>query len=221
MGRCKGWGNKSLKSLNKSSTPLGSKVVTFVCIMGYYIMAGVVSLTYIQSECGQLDDPHRSHATGWRLSVRGRALLHSIFQVMPSTPAYVLDSDETWYTRGRSDHLSAQWICSQWQCDRSRTRQARTTTTPLKKNISHGYVNIYNIEICINSCIFSWFNWEWIKNVQNHGFTYDVGLVDVKITIGSTSLVGWVLRVTKLLHHNYFMGETRDGYIKTRIIRTQ
>ncbi len=45
-------------------------------------------------------------------------------------------------------------------------------------------------------------------------------LVDVKSAVGTTSLVGWVIRVTTLVH-NYFMGETRDGYVKTRIIRAQ
>jgi hypothetical protein len=29
MGRCKGWGNKPLKSLNISSTPLGSSLRYF------------------------------------------------------------------------------------------------------------------------------------------------------------------------------------------------
>ena len=45
-------------------------------------------------------------------------------------------------------------------------------------------------------------------------------LVDVKSAVGSTSLVGWVIRVTTLVH-NYFMGETRDVYVKTRVIRAQ
>ena len=58
---------------------------------------------------------------------------------------------------------------------------------------------------------------------MKHGITislYDVDLVDVKSAIWSTSLVGWVFRVTILLHR-YFMGETRDGYIETRVIRAQ
>ena len=45
-------------------------------------------------------------------------------------------------------------------------------------------------------------------------------LVDVKSAVGTTSLVGWVIRVTTLVH-NYFLGETRHGYIETRIIRAQ
>ena len=58
---------------------------------------------------------------------------------------------------------------------------------------------------------------------MKHGITislYDVDFVDVKSAIWSTSLVGWVFRVTTLLHR-YFMGETRDGYIETRVIRAQ
>ncbi len=55
---------------------------------------------------------------------------------------------------------------------------------------------------------------------QNHEFTYDVNLGDVKSAIRSRSLVGWVIRVTTVLH-SYFMGEARDGFIETRVIGAQ
>lgn len=56
--------------------------------------------------------------------------------------------------------------------------------------------------------------------MQNFEFEYDVNLEDVRSSLGVRSLVGYVIRVTTLLH-DYFMGETREGYIETRIIRAQ
>ena len=56
--------------------------------------------------------------------------------------------------------------------------------------------------------------------LQSHQFSYDVNLDDVRSAMGSRSLAGWVVRVTTSVH-NYFMGETRRGFIETRIIRAQ
>jgi hypothetical protein len=56
--------------------------------------------------------------------------------------------------------------------------------------------------------------------VQTHEFSYAVDLNDVRSAMGTRSLAGWVIRVTTSVH-NYFMGETRRGFIETRVIRAQ
>lgn len=47
-----------------------------------------------------------------------------------------------------------------------------------------------------------------------------MNLNDVKNHLGVASLADWVVRVTSILH-SHFMGETRDGYVETRIVRSQ
>ncbi len=56
--------------------------------------------------------------------------------------------------------------------------------------------------------------------IQVHDFTYDVQLKEVQQAVKVNSLVGWVIRVAIKLYHN-FMGETREGFIETRIIHAQ
>ena len=56
--------------------------------------------------------------------------------------------------------------------------------------------------------------------LQNYEFAYDVNLEDVRKSVGVTSLAGWVIRVTTMVH-SYFMGEEREGFIETRIINAQ
>lgn len=53
-----------------------------------------------------------------------------------------------------------------------------------------------------------------------HDFTYDVHLREVSRAVGVNTLAGWVVRVAIKLH-DYFMGEEREGYLETRIIRAQ
>lgn len=55
---------------------------------------------------------------------------------------------------------------------------------------------------------------------KTHDFTYDVHLDQVKSSVGSNSLAGWVIRVAMTLY-NHYEGEARDGFIETRIIRAQ
>lgn len=51
-----------------------------------------------------------------------------------------------------------------------------------------------------------------------HDLSYEVNLKEVQQRMGVSSLAGWVIRVAIQLHH-YFMGETREGFIETRVIR--
>lgn len=47
-----------------------------------------------------------------------------------------------------------------------------------------------------------------------------MNLNDVKSHLNVKSLANWVIRVTAILH-SHFMGETRDGYVETRMIHSQ
>ena len=80
--------------------------------MGYYIMTGVVSLYQRVNVSLTYQLPSNPSADNWTIRTEATQQvhdhqfmvehyyirLHPIFQVMPSTPAYVLDSNETWYT---------------------------------------------------------------------------------------------------------------------------
>ncbi|XP_046648840.1 CD109 antigen-like [Daphnia pulicaria] len=158
---------------------------------------GVVSLTY------QL--PPTPSVGSWTIRVEAMQQVHQhqfgvehyyipFFEVMPSAPAYVLDSDET-YTVEVTTSVHTQFVANGNLTVHVYARPVNSTADDYQLVVEE---------------LFPW----------NHEFTYDVNLGDVKSAIRSNSLVGWVIRVTTVLH-SYFMGEARDGLIETRVIRAQ
>nr|CAH0103527.1 unnamed protein product [Daphnia galeata] len=117
-----------------------------------------------------------------------------IFEVIPSAPAYVLDSDVK-YTSG-------------------------VTTSFHRSRVLNGNTTVQVHARPVNTSIRSYRLVSEEHPPWSHQFSNDVNLDDVRSAVGSRSLAGWVVRVTTSVH-NYFMGETRRSFIETRIIRAQ
>uniref|UniRef100_A0A0P5Q059 Macroglobulin complement-related protein n=1 Tax=Daphnia magna TaxID=35525 RepID=A0A0P5Q059_9CRUS len=162
-----------------------------------YPTTGVVSLSY------QL--PTFPSEGKWTIRVEALSQIHEhhiiverfyyrFFDVIPSAPAYVLDSDES-YT-------------------------AAVTTSFHPGRVASGNITVQVYARPVNSSLA---DFRFIKQEfppWTHDFTYDVQLEEVRSSVGVRSLVGWVIRVAMTLYH-HFEGEARDGFIETRIIRAQ
>ena len=113
------------------------------------------------------------------------------FEVIPSAPAYVLDTDES-YEAAVTTSFHA-----------GRVKQGNITIRLFAKpvNSSSGDYRFISEEVP-----------EW-----THDFTFQVQLNEVRSALGQRSLAGWVIRVGIVLH-DFFMGESRDGFIETRVI---
>lgn len=137
------------------------------------------------------------------------------FEVIPSAPAYVLDSDET-YSAAVTTSFHP-----------SRVYQGNITLTVLARPVANKteadyrtvrqdhppWVSFINTQVLqLTSSL--------INMKQVHDLSYEVNLREVQSRMGVSSLTGWVIRVAIQLHHN-FMGETRDGFIETRVIKAQ
>ena len=127
--------------------------------MGYYIMTGVVSLYQRVNVSLTYQLPSYPSADNWTIRTEATQQvhdhqfmvehyyirLHPIFQVMPSTPAYVLDSNETWYTVEVTTSVHSGFVANG-----NVTVHAYTQTFPMGM---YSYkVSKYNIDIRI-SCI--------------------------------------------------------------------
>ncbi len=173
----------------------------------------------------ELDNPRRGHATGSPAPIRCRAYCEQLHPILRSGHRHLLTfSTRMKRTRSRwppqSTRNSSPMAIWPFTSTPGQSTVRRTITNLLSKNFFHGYIKWH--------CIESWFLKLKFENAeilfrefeQNHEFTYDVNLGDVKSAIRSRSLDGWVIRVTTVLH-SYFVGEARDGFIETRVIHAQ
>ena len=121
-----------------------------------------------------------------------RYYMLSYFEVIPSAPVYVLDTDESY--------------------------DAAVTTSFHAGRVAKGNITIRIFAKPINSSDDRFIFISEDTPPWAHDFVYQVRLQDVKQS--RASLVGWVIRVGIILH-DYFVGETREGHIDTRIIQAK
>lgn len=148
-----------------------------------------------------------SHPTAGKWVIRVEALTQTfdqtfyveqfylpLFEVLPYGPAYVLDSQETY-----SASFTTAFHSHRVSHGNATTRvYAKRVDKPLDK-----FTLVHQETV----------PWAFVLD-------YNVQLKEVQQTLGVTSLVGWVIRVEMTLN-NFFMGEERQGYIETRIIKAQ
>ncbi|XP_059351436.1 CD109 antigen-like [Daphnia carinata] len=158
---------------------------------------GVASLTYKLS-------PNPS-VGNWTIRVEAMSQVHEhniqvehyyipFFEVIPIGPAFVPESDET-YGVAMTTSFHQSFVLSG-------NLTIEVYARPANASAAHFQF--------ITSEHFPW----------NHDFTYDVNLNDVRNRLGVGTLADWVIRVRSILH-SHFMGETRDGHVETRIIRSR
>lgn len=133
--------------------------------------------------------------------------------MIPSAPAYVLDTDESYFAAVTTSFHPG------------RVDKGNITLTVLARPVNSTpadfkFVSEESPPWVIPLSSFSWACSHHYLIVQVHDLTYEVRLKEVQRAVRANSLVGWVIRVAIQLYHN-FMGETRLGFIETRVIHAQ
>ena len=172
---------------------------------------GVITLTY------QL--PAFPSEGRWTIRVEAMAQTHNyhviveryyvpFFEVIPSAPAYVLDTDESYEAA----------VTTSFHAGRVRVGNItiRLFAKPVNSSSGSGSSSSSGSSAAADFKFIGEHQPEW-----THDFTYQVQLRDVKNALGlGRSLAGWVIRVGIVLH-DFFMGESREGYIDTRVIESR
>ena len=117
-----------------------------------------------------------------------------LFELLPYGPAYVLDSEET-YTASFTTAFHSH-----------RVSHGNATTRVYAKRVDKP---LDKLTLITDETL------PWAFAME-----HVVKLKEMQTILGVSSLVGWVVRVEMTLN-NFFMGEERQGYIETRIIRPQ